>query len=110
MNLWEADVLIALWSVLGTLLATLLLAAGTLWASAQVAAQVRRVWGALRGHVPDVIAAVDDPGDALNVQLGRLTRIPPGVWAAFLRAFVEALAAGLDRAAEAGQGTTPRDG
>lgn len=99
MDVWGTDVMVTLWSVLGALLATLLLLAGTLWASAALGGQVRRIWRALRGHVPQVIAAVDQPGDAINVHLARLTQLPPGVWSAFLTAFVEALAAGLDQAA-----------
>lgn len=97
-DMWASDVMVMVWSALGALLATLLLLAGTLWASTVVMRQVQQGWHSLRGHVPDVIAAVDQPGDAINVQLARLTHLPPEVWAAFLSAFVEALAAGLDRA------------
>lgn len=100
MEIWQSDLMITLWSVLGTLIATLLLLAGTLWASAALTEQGRRIWRTLRGHVPEVIAAVDQPGDPVNVQLARLTQLPPGVWSAFLTAFVEALAAGLDQNTE----------
>ena len=96
-DMWGSDVMVTLWSLLGALLATLLLLAGTLWASATLAGQVRRIWAVLRGHLPEVVAAVDQPGDAINVQLARLTSLPSGVWSAFLTAFVEALAAGLDQ-------------
>lgn len=98
MELLVSEMMLEVWAILGTLLGTLLLVAALLWASTRVLAQGRAAWAALRGHVPDVLAAVDEPGDRLNAQLGRLTRVPPAVWAAFLPAFVEALAAGLDRA------------
>lgn len=104
MEIWHTELMITVWSLLGSLLGTLLLVAGSLWASAQVVAQARRAWGAVRGHVPDVLAAVDEPGDALNARLGQLTHVPAGVWAAFLPAFVEALAAGLDSAFEVDDG------
>ncbi len=101
---WDSELMITVWSLLGSLLGTLLLVAGSLWASAQVIAQARRVWGAVRGHVPDVLAAVDEPGDALTARLGQVTQVPAAVWAAFLPAFIEALAAGPDRALVAGDG------
>ena len=107
---WVSPEMIALWEVLGSLLGTLLLAAGTLWAGGQVAAQVRRMWGQVRGVVPDVVAAVDEPSDALTLQLGRLTHIPAGVWAAFLLAFIEALADGLDRALADGERAAADEG
>ncbi len=110
MDVLVSDVMLELWSVLGALLATLLLVAGTLWASARVINQGRAVWGALRGHVPDVLAAVDDPGDAVNRRLARATRVPPAVWAAFLPAFVSALAEGLDRALAEDETAAPAPG
>jgi len=118
------DVL-AVWRLLGALLGTLLLVAGSLWAGAQVTAQARALWRAVRGvhpqlvaagagaqvtaqaralwravrgvH-PQLVAAVDDPADPLPVQLERLSTVPATVWATFLPAFLNALAVGLDRA------------
>lgn len=98
MELLTSDALLQLWSALGALLATLLLAAGALWASAQVTTQARQLWAAVRGYTPQVRAAVDEPGDPLNAKLADLTTIPAAVWAALLPAFVDALAAGLERA------------
>jgi len=54
------DVL-AVWRLLGALLGTLLLVAGSLWAGAQVTAQARALWRAVRGVHPQLVAAVDDP-------------------------------------------------
>lgn len=91
------DVL-ALWGALGMLIGTLLLIALTLWAGTRTAVQVRALWGALRGSAPQVLAAVDEPGDALNVALARLTPLPASVWAALLAGVVRALVQGLDGA------------
>lgn len=88
----------ALWGLLGTLLGTLLLVAALLWAGARVGEQGRALWRSVRGQRAAVIGAVDEPADPLIAQLAALTRVPPGVWAAFLPAFLNALAAGLDRA------------
>ncbi len=98
MDSWVADEMITVWALLGALLGTLLLVAGSLWAGARVTEQARALWRTLRGHRAEVIAAVDEAADPLIVQLARLTTIPPPVWAAFLPAFLAALAAGLDRA------------
>ncbi len=98
MDVWIADEMLDVWRLLGALLGTLLLIAGSLWAGAQVTGQARALWRALRGHRAEMIAAVDEVTDPLVVQLARLTTIPPGVWAAFLPTFLAALAAGLDRA------------
>lgn len=96
-NMITGDVL-AVWRLLGALLGTLLLVAGSLWAGAQVTAQARALWRAVRGVHPQLVAAVDDPADPLLVQLERLSSVPAAVWATFLPAFLNALAEGLDRA------------
>ena len=88
----------ALWGLLGTLLGTLLLVAALLWTGARVGEQARALWRSVRGQRAAVIAAVDEPGDPLVAQLAALTRVPAGVWAVFLPAFLSALAEGLDRA------------
>lgn len=88
----------ALWGLLGTLLGTGLLVAALLWTGAQVSEQARALWRSVRGQRAAVIAAVDEPADPLVAQLAALTRVPAGVWAAFLPAFLSALAEGLDRA------------
>lgn len=98
MDTWIAGEMLDVWRLLGALLGTLVLVAGLLWAGTQVTGQARALWRALRGHRAEVIAAVDEVADPLIVQLARLTTIPPAVWAAFLPAFLTALAAGLDRA------------
>ncbi len=86
------------WTLLGALAGTLTLLALTLWLGARVAEQGRALWRAVRGHVPQVIAALDEPSDPLNVALGRWTGVPPHVWAAFWPSFVRALAEGLAQA------------
>jgi hypothetical protein len=101
-----SDQMLAVWAVLGSLLGTLLLAAVTLWTGAQVTRQARALWHAVRGHQAEIIAAIDQPGDPLVVQLARYTSIPAAVWVAFLPAFFNALAEGLERAAVEG-GTSP---
>lgn len=88
----------ALWGLLGTLLGTLLLVAALLWTGARVNEQGRALWRSVRGQRAALIAAVDEPADPLIAQLAALTRVPPGVWAVFLPAFLNALAEGLDRA------------
>ncbi len=98
MDTWIAGEMLTVWALLGALLGTLLLIAGSLWAGARVTEQARALWRTLRGHRAGVIAAVDETSDPLIVQLARLTTIPPAVWAAFLPAFLAALAEGLDRA------------
>ncbi len=98
MDTWIAGEMLDVWRLLGALLGTLALIAASLWAGARVTEQARALWRALRGHRAEVIAALDEPADPLIVQLARLTAVPPGVWAAFLPAFLAALAAGLDRA------------
>jgi len=98
MDTWIAGEMLDVWRLLGALLGTLLLVAGSLWAGARVTEQARMLWGALRGHRAEVIAALDEPADPLIAQLARLTTVPAGVWAAFVPAFLAALAAGLDRA------------
>jgi len=102
-----SDQMLAVWTVLGALLGTLLLAAVTLWAGAQVTRQARGLWHTVRGHQATIIAAIDQPGDPLVVQLARYTPIPADVWAAFLPAFFSALAEGLERAAGEG-GSSPQ--
>jgi len=88
----------ALWGLLGTLVGTGLLVAALLWTGAQVSEQARALWRSVRGQRAAVIAAMDEPADPLVAQLAALTRVPAGVWAAFLPAFLSALAEGLDRA------------
>lgn len=88
------------WTLLGALAGTLTLLALTLWLGARVAEQGRALWRAVRGHVPQVLAAVDEPGDPVNAALGRWTGVPPQVWAAFWPAFVRALADGLNQTLE----------
>jgi hypothetical protein len=102
-----SDQMLAVWAVLGSLLGTLLLAAVTLWAGAQVTRQGRALWHAVRGHRAEIVAAIDQPGDPLVVQLARYTPIPATVWAAFLPAFFNALAEGLERAAGDGGSSPP---
>jgi hypothetical protein len=93
-----AEPMLAVWSMLGALLGTLLIGAATLWASAQVTRQARSLWNAVRGQRAVVVAAVDEPTDPLIQQAASVTPIPAAVWAAFLPAFLNALAEGLDRA------------
>ena len=97
-------VVVQVWTALGALAGTLTLLALTLWLGARVAEQGRALWRTLRGHVPQVLAAVDEPSDPFNAALGRWTGVPPQVWAVFWPAFVRALASGLEQAwgAEAG--------
>jgi hypothetical protein len=102
MEMLLSDQMLAVWAVLGSLLGTLLLAAAMLWAGTQVTHQGRALWRAVRGHQAEIIAAVDEPGDPLVVQLARYTSIPAPVWSAFLPAFLKALADGLERAAGEG--------
>lgn len=96
MHTMIAEPTLAIWSLLGTVTGTLLLTAAALWASKQITQQARALWQALRGHTPDVIGAVDEPTDSINEQLARMSSVPAAVWAAFLPAFLGALAAGLD--------------
>ena len=95
MDVMVAEPALAVWSLLGTALGTLLLAAATLWAGAQLTRQAREV-GPM-SHVAAHIAALDEPTDPLIAQLAGLSRVPAAVWAAFLPAFLSALAAGLDQ-------------
>ena len=97
MDMTIAEPALTVWGLLGTALGTLLLAAATLWAGALLTRQAREVWRAVRGHAPEVLAAVDEPTDPLIAGLARYSRVPPAVWAAFLPAFLTALAAGLDQ-------------
>jgi hypothetical protein len=83
---------------LGTLLAALLILAAILWAGKQTILQGRGLWLALRGKTPALISAIDQPADPMIAQLSTATRIPAEVWAAFLPAFIQALASGLDAA------------
>jgi hypothetical protein len=92
------DQMVQVWSLLGTLAGTLLLIALTLWAGTQITRQARALWRAVRGHRAAMIAALDEPTDPVIAALARLSTVPPGVWAAFLPAFVAALADGLDAA------------
>jgi len=93
--------MVEVWSLLGSLLGTLLILAATLWASKQIMQQARGLWAAVRGYEPQIIAQVDDPTDAIIAQLGRITPIPADVWAkvlpAFLSGLMDALAAGLEQ-------------
>ncbi len=89
--------MLTVWSLLGALLGTLLIAAVTLWAGTQAARQARGLWAALRGHRAQLVAAVDEPADPVNARLEQITTIPAGVWAALLPAFFNALAAALDQ-------------
>jgi hypothetical protein len=89
--------MLTVWSLLGALLGTLLIAAVTLWAGAQVTRQARGLWSALRGHRAEIVAAVDESADPVNARLEQITTIPAGVWAALLPAFFNALAAALDQ-------------
>jgi hypothetical protein len=110
MDTWIAGAMLDVWRLLGALLGTLLLLAGSLWAGARVTEQGRALWRALRGHRAEAIAAVDETTDPLIVQLARLTTVPPEVWAAFLPAFLTALAAGLDRALGENSATVEQSG
>ena len=97
MDVMVAEPALAVWSLLGAARGALRLAAATLWAGAQLTRQAREVWRAVRGQTPQVIAALDEPTDPLIAQLAGLSRVPAAVWAAFLPAFLSALAAGLDQ-------------
>ncbi len=93
-----AGPVLELWALVGALLGTLLLLAGTLWAGERVAGQVRAIWRAVRRSRPTVIGALDEPSDALIRRLEAATGVPAEVWIALLPALLEALADGLDRA------------
>lgn len=97
-SIFVSEPALAVWAALGALLGTLLIAAAILWAGAQVTRQARALWQAVRGYRAGVIAAVDDPADPLIRQAASITPIPAAVWAAFLPAFLNVLAEGLDRA------------
>jgi hypothetical protein len=97
MEMLLSDQMLAVWAVLGSLLGTLLFAAAM-----QVTHQGRALWRAVRGRQAEIIAAVDEPGDPLVMQLARYTSIPAPVWSAFLPTFLKALADGLERAAGEG--------
>jgi hypothetical protein len=98
-----SEPMLTVWSLLGALLGTLLIAAATLWAGAQVTQQARGLWQALRGQRAVVLAAVDEPADPLNARLEQITTVPAAVWAALLPAFFNALAAALDQVLTADQ-------
>jgi hypothetical protein len=89
----NTETILAIWSLLGTVAGALVIIAAALWASKTILLQARALWQTVRG---DVISAVDEPTDPLNRALERLSSVPAGLWAAFLPAFFEALAAGLD--------------
>lgn len=93
-----SEPMLAVWGLLGTALGTLLILALTLWAGRQFARQARELWRTLRGRHDEIVHSVDEPTDPVIVQLERVSRVPAAVWAAFLPAFLNALAAGLDRA------------
>ena len=96
-----------LWSLVGALLGTLLLLGGTLWTGERVAGQVRAIWRAVRGYRAPVVAALDEPSDALIRRLEGATGVPAAVWVALLPALLEALVDGLDRTlGEAGKERT----
>ena len=97
MDVMLSEPTLTVWSLLGAALGTLLMAAATLWAGAQLTRQARHVWQAVRGQTPRVLAAVDEPTDPLIAGLAHHSRVPAAVWAAFLPAFLGALAAGLDQ-------------
>lgn len=92
-----SEPMLTVWALLGALLGTLLFVALTLWAGTQVAQQGRVLWQALRGQREEVVAAVDESTDPLNACLAQITTVPAAVWAAFLPAFLTALADGLDQ-------------
>jgi len=94
-----AEEMLVVWSLLGSLLGTLIVLAATLWAGAQVTEQARALWRALRGQRGAVIGAVDEPTDPAIRVLADVSKIPAAVWAAVLPAFVAALVDALDRAA-----------
>jgi hypothetical protein len=71
---------------------------GVLFAEFGIVRPVARGWSAIRGQVPAVVELVDEPTDAANVKLENVTHVPATVWAAFLPAFLNALATGLDAA------------
>ncbi|MCD4687506.1 MAG: hypothetical protein K8S97_16370 [Anaerolineae bacterium] len=89
-----------LWGWLGAGLGTLLITGAIVWAGKYLTLQARGLWQALRGHQAALIAAVDEPQDAVNVQLAQLSGVPAAVWAAFLPAFLSAVADGLASAAD----------
>lgn len=98
------DQALVLWGALGTVFGTLLLLAGTVWAGKLCTTQARDLWRTVRGHRADVIAAVDDSTDPVIARLAEALPIPAGVWAAFLPAFLTALADGLDHALVVSEG------
>ncbi len=97
------DTVLTLWQVLGALVGTLLVLAVLLWAGRQTVGQARGLWLALRGEIPVLVGAVNEPGDPAVRELARLSHVSPAVWAAFLPAFFEALSAALDQVMGANQ-------
>jgi hypothetical protein len=93
-----SDPMLDVWRLLGSLLGTLLIVTATLWASQQLLGQVRALWRVVRDYKEDIVAAVDEPTDPFIRQLAQLSSVPDVVWAAFLSAFLNSLAAGLDQA------------
>lgn len=87
--------ILQVWSWLGAVLGTLVLAVGVLWAGKEFTTQARGVWRALWTHESQLNAAVDEPTDTINRQLARVSGVPAEVWAAVLSAMLEALLTGL---------------
>ncbi|HEX3053228.1 MAG TPA: hypothetical protein VHP83_21395, partial [Aggregatilineaceae bacterium] len=67
------ETVLTLWQVLGALLGTLLVLAALLWAGRQTIGQARGLWLALRGEVPALVGAVNEPSDPAVLELARLS-------------------------------------
>ena len=93
------------WSWLGTVLGTLVLAVAVLWAGKQLTVQALGLWHVLWAHESHLKAAVDEPTDTVNQTLARVSGVSAEVWAALLPAMLEALVNGLT-VAGAGQSPT----
>lgn len=89
-----------IWVWLGTALGSLLIALAILWAGKHATLQIREWWLILRAHNAKLLAAVDEPGDRTIQRLAQWSGVSGDVWAAFLPAFLRALADGLDQATD----------
>lgn len=87
--------ILQVWSWLGAVLGTLVLAVGVLWAGKEFTTQARRVWRVVWPHEGQLKAAVDEPTDAVNRQLAQVSGVSAEVWTAVLCTMLEALLTGL---------------
>lgn len=83
------------WSWLGMVLGTLVLAVALLWAGKEFTVQLRGLWRVLRTHESQLKAAIDDPADIINRRLAQVSGMPSEVWAVLLPAMLEAFMNGL---------------